>query len=653
MIAKPSDRSFRPSRWTLAQRLSALFVGLLVLVVAVFGAVAYRGIHDAARMRATDRLTGIARELAGSAARGAVARTAVLREIADDPAIRRALIGGNVVPPRDAAMTRLERADAEEATRVDAQSHSLGSSPRTDRRLKSLLARKVRPGDSTLVGWYLLDTNRAIRYGGSVALVDAVPMDQAFRGALGASRVGRSVIFAAGERLHSWTAVAVEQDGQVIGVFAELRRLASAAPTEGLLARLSGQDATVYFTSRGSSEWASIRGRVVASPLGAMPAEAIADSGAVLVNDDVPEPTYAAVASVTGTPWQIVLTQREASILEKPRAFLVQLLITGALLILAGTVMAAWLSRLETRPLATLRRAAVAMAAGDYEQVVPAAGAEETAALADAFNLMATRISGAHATLAEQNAALQRANDAKARFLAVMSHEMRTPLNAIGGYANLIALGVHGPTTPDQREALERIDRSKEQLLRLVTDILHYARLEATPLPVTRECVSVREQFEALGSTFADQFARRGVALVIEPTDTSVYADGARVQQVLINLVSNALQFTDAGGVVTLTAVSDGVVTIICVTDTGCGIPPEQHASIFEPFVQTDSSLTRRAGGAGLGLAIVRQLVAAMHGSVQLESAVGKGSSFSVWLPSAESSHPEYAMTSAIAATSA
>ncbi len=653
MIAKSSDRSFRPSRWTLAQRLSALFVGLLVLVVAVFGAVAYRGVHDAARMRATDRLVGIARELAGSAARSAVARTAVLRDIANEPDVRRALTGVNAVPSRDDAISRSPRTDVERATRVDAPAHAVVSSPATDRLLESLLVQKIRPADSTLVGWYLLDTNRAIRYGGPMNPADAARMDQAVSGALGPGRAGRSVIYAFGEGLHAWTAVAVEQDGQVIGVLAELRRIASAAPTEGLLARLSGQNATVYFTSRGSSQWASIRGRAVTSPIGPMRAEDIADSGAVLVSDGVREPTYAAVASVTGTPWQIVLTQQEASILEKPRAFLMQLVVTGALLILAGTVAAGWLSRLETRPLATLRRAAVAMSTGDYEQVVPAAGAEETAALADAFNLMATRISGVHATLAEQNAALQRANDAKARFLAVMSHEMRTPLNAIGGYANLIALGVHGPTTADQREALARIDRSKEQLLRLVTDILHYARLEATPIPVTRECVSVREQFEALGSTFADQLARRGVALVIEPTDSSVHADGARVQQVLINLVSNALQFTESGGVVTLSAVSDGVVTIICVTDTGCGIPPEQQASIFEPFVQSDSSLTRRGGGAGLGLAIVRQLVAAMDGSVHLESAVGKGSSFSVWLPSAEAARPGDITTSAIAATSA
>ncbi len=254
---------------------------------------------------------------------------------------------------------------------------------------------------------------------------------------------------------------------------------------------------------------------------------------------------------------------------------------------------------------------------------------------------MAQRISGAHATLAEQNAALQRANEAKARFLAVMSHEMRTPLNAIGGYADLISIGVHGSTTPAQREALDRIGRSKEQLLRLVTDILHYARLEATPLRVSRELVSVSEQFETVRDMFAEQFSRRGVTLEVDVTESWICGDSSRVQQVLINLVANALQFTEAGGCVSLSAADSGDVTVLRVADTGTGIPAEQQESIFEPFVQADSSLTRRAGGAGLGLAIVQQLVSAMDGHVHLESAIGQGSIFSVALPNAKSLIPE------------
>ncbi|HYW49683.1 MAG TPA: HAMP domain-containing sensor histidine kinase, partial [Gemmatimonadaceae bacterium] len=464
---------------------------------------------------------------------------------------------------------------------------------------------------------------------------DSVMLAQTVATLLRTDSVTRSAIYASGDEMHLWTVAPVKADGRTIGVIAEQRRLIGNAQTEQLIERLTGSTASVYITSRGRADWTTALGRPVRAPIDTSRAELMADTASMFQHEGREGRSYFAVAPVPNTPWRIVLAQSETSILARPRETLQRLLSIGIVLLGMGAVFSWWLSRLETRPLGALREAADAVAAGDYSQVVRPEGAEETAALADAFNTMALRISGVHTTLAHQNEALRRANEAKARFLAVMSHELRTPLNAIGGHAELVAMGVHGPVTTAQVEALERIGRSKDQLVTLVSDILHYARLEATPMTVARQDVRVQRAFDSVRETVIDQFDRRGVTLTVGATDALVCADAVRVQQVLINLVTNALQFTESGGTVSMLAEPRGGFTALRVRDTGVGIPVDQQAAIFEPFVQADNSLTRRAGGAGLGLAIVLQLVTAMGGEVDLESEVGVGSTFTVLLPNA------------------
>ena len=245
--------------------------------------------------------------------------------------------------------------------------------------------------------------------------------------------------------------------------------------------------------------------------------------------------------------------------------------------------------------------------------------------------------------------AAEAANRAKGEFLAVMSHELRTPLNAIGGYAELIELGIHGPVTDAQRAALERIQRSQRHLLGLIAGVLDYSRIEAgavtyrlTDVPVTEAVAEaellVAPQLRAKGLGYAWSEAAPGLC---------VRADREKLQQVLLNLLGNAVKFTDA---------RDGVpgrIEVSCtraeggggaaagdrvrlhVRDTGAGIAAAERERVFEPFVQADQRLTRPHAGVGLGLAISRDLARGMGGDLTVESAPGVGSTFTLTLPRA------------------
>jgi len=227
------------------------------------------------------------------------------------------------------------------------------------------------------------------------------------------------------------------------------------------------------------------------------------------------------------------------------------------------------------------------------------------------------------------------ANRAKSEFLAVMSHELRTPLNAIGGYAQLLELGIRGPITEQQRLDLERIRRSQTYLLSLINDVLNFAKIESGHLTVDLEDLQVNDLLNGTSDFVRPQLRERGLAFTTNLCEPSarVRADGEKVQQVLLNLLSNALKFTPSGGQITLgCTVRDGMV-VVTVRDTGRGIAAEKLASIFEPFVQVDRRFKREQEGIGLGLAISRELARAMGGDLTVESAEGKGATFELRLP--------------------
>jgi len=230
------------------------------------------------------------------------------------------------------------------------------------------------------------------------------------------------------------------------------------------------------------------------------------------------------------------------------------------------------------------------------------------------------------------------ANRAKSQFLAVMSHELRTPLNAIGGYTQLIEMGVHGPVTQQQREALDRIMRGQRHLLRLINDVLNLSRIEAGRVEYLVENIRVADIVATVTPMVEPQIAAGGLTLETSVDEELVaLGDREKVQQILINLLTNAVKFTPRGGTIRTFAERDGDARRIrvSVADTGIGIQANKLKSVFEPFVQVDVGPTRRKEGSGLGLAISRDLARGMRGDVFAMSQEGVGSTFTLVLPSA------------------
>jgi PAS domain S-box-containing protein len=230
----------------------------------------------------------------------------------------------------------------------------------------------------------------------------------------------------------------------------------------------------------------------------------------------------------------------------------------------------------------------------------------------------------------------EQANRAKSDFLAVMSHELRTPLNAIGGYAELIELGIHGPITPAQGDALERIQRSQRLLLGLVNQVLNYARVETGNVRYNLECVKLDEVLRTAEGSVASQMRAKNIRYEYTGCDSTldVQADAEKLQQIVLNLLTNAVKFTDAGGAIGVSIERRHRVAAVHVTDTGIGIPADKFDVIFDPFVQVDARYTRTRDGVGLGLAISRDLARGMGGNLALtRSAEEVGSTFTLTLP--------------------
>ncbi len=257
---------------------------------------------------------------------------------------------------------------------------------------------------------------------------------------------------------------------------------------------------------------------------------------------------------------------------------------------------------------------------------------DELETLAREFNAMADAIEERKRQLEEINAQLVRANRAKSDFLAMMSHELKTPLHAIRGYSQLLLEGVDGPLTPAQREDLESILKSGDHLLELIDNILRFSKLETS---------EDRPYFEALEASDVGEEAVRAVSALargknleliyhIEPC--TLISDGTKLKQALINLLSNAIKYTPAGRVALSGSVRDHEYWF-SVSDTGIGIPEHERDRIFEPFTRLDTSNTRESQGVGLGLAIVKRYVEMLGGRILLESEVGRGSVFSIVLP--------------------
>lgn len=241
----------------------------------------------------------------------------------------------------------------------------------------------------------------------------------------------------------------------------------------------------------------------------------------------------------------------------------------------------------------------------------------------------------ANARLLEE---LERANRLKQDFVGTMSHELRTPLNVILGYNELMREGAFGTLSAEQCDILERMNKSATQLLDLINATLDLSRMQSQSVPMSLSRVSVAELFTELEAEFRPLHRKSAVKLEwhLEQGLPFLQTDPVKLKMVLKNLIGNALKFTDEGVVSTIARAQDDGVTFL-VRDTGIGIPSEARTLVFEPFRQLDGSMTRRHGGVGLGLYIVRQLLELLGGSIALDSELGKGSAFSVWIPQQES----------------
>jgi signal transduction histidine kinase len=235
----------------------------------------------------------------------------------------------------------------------------------------------------------------------------------------------------------------------------------------------------------------------------------------------------------------------------------------------------------------------------------------------------------------KRDAELKEANRAKSVFLATMSHELRTPLNAIAGYTDLLDAGVHGELPAAQRDAVERIQANQRHLLRLIDDVLDFAKIEAGHLQLEIADVPLQETLDGTRVLVEPQLRSKDIRLEYAPGDPRVTcrADRAKVQQVLVNLLSNAWKFTPAGGTVAVGWEATEDVVRVNVRDTGAGIPNDNLETIFAPFVQLHMGFRRKVEGTGLGLAISRELARGMGGDVTAASEVGQGSVFTLTLP--------------------
>jgi PAS domain S-box-containing protein len=235
------------------------------------------------------------------------------------------------------------------------------------------------------------------------------------------------------------------------------------------------------------------------------------------------------------------------------------------------------------------------------------------------------------------------ANRAKSEFLAAMSHELRTPLNAIGGYVQLIEMGVHGPVNDAQRAALLRVQRSQRHLLSLINDVLNLVRIETGHIEYVLEDVPLVPLLTDVTSMVEPLLSAKYLTCEIAPPSRgtanaviAVRADREKVQQILLNLLTNAIKFTPAGGHIMVDAApSPEALTMACVhvRDTGIGIPAAKLERIFEPFVQLGTRPAGQQDGVGLGLAISRDLARGMDGDLTAASAVGEGATFTLTLP--------------------
>ncbi len=336
-------------------------------------------------------------------------------------------------------------------------------------------------------------------------------------------------------------------------------------------------------------------------------------------------------------PFAVAVAPIKASLLRTAALFLFGLAIASlAGLYLAGRMVG---------PIRVMQVGAERIGKGDFGHRIAVRSGDEIEALANKFNDMAAHLEASRAELenkvvartaelAEKGRQLELASQHKSQFLANMSHELRTPLNAVLGYTELMLDNIYGAISDRSREVLRRVEANGKHLLQMINDILDLSRIEAGQIELTVTHYDMSDLVRGCAAGMESIAQAKGLDLrtVIAPNLPTARGDERRVTQILLNLIGNALKFTERGHVAVVVGSVDGVFEID-VHDTGPGIAPHEQERIFGEFQQVDSSTTRRNAGTGLGLSISRLLVASQNGTLTVESQLGTGSVFHVRLP--------------------
>jgi len=341
-----------------------------------------------------------------------------------------------------------------------------------------------------------------------------------------------------------------------------------------------------------------------------------------------------------GIDWLVVVVLPERAFMTEIQANAVRTLGVCLLALALSGLLALWISSWITDPVSSLRDAADALAAGDWEGELPEPPVAEIASLAASFRSMRTQLQTGREELEQMVAlrtadmedaerardAAEAANRSKSTFLANMSHELRTPMVAVLGYSEMLIEEAGHQSPEEMVQDLERIHSSGKHLLGLIDEILDLSAIEIGRLTIDVGSVDVGVIARSVISTLRPtaETCRCDLSLQLPPEEVRSVLDPRRLEQCLLNLVANALKFTEGGEVAVRVTVSAETVRL-SVADTGIGIPPEHLDRIFEPFTQVDESATRTRGGTGLGLAITRDLVERMGGQISLQSELGVG----------------------------
>jgi len=299
----------------------------------------------------------------------------------------------------------------------------------------------------------------------------------------------------------------------------------------------------------------------------------------------------------------------------------------GLVTIVLLLVVSSQVAKRITRPIQQIAATADAIKGGDVLQRVPVTSDDEIGRLATGINDMAEK-------LGNDIEKLRKLERVRSEFLANVSHELRTPIFSIQGFLETLLDGaVDDPQV--NREFLEKAHHHANRLNTLLSDLIEISRIESGDMKMSFRYFSLSEFLQQVVQEMQPQAAKKSLSLeLVMPLqpDGKVYGDRERLKQVMINLIDNAVKYTEPGGVITVRASREGTRIAVHVRDTGCGIAPEHQARIFERFYRVDRDRSREVGGTGLGLAIVKHIVEAHGGTIKVESEVGKGSTFTYTL---------------------